>query len=443
MKDAINQSVNHSTSPGAGTRAVPLSPQGALTVKRRVVVTGLGLVTPIGNTVDTTWSALLSGRSGADFITRFDASKLPVRFAAEIKGFDPLNYMGRKEVRRTGVFIHYCIAASDEAMRDSGLCMKTTDGERVGVCIGSGIGDMLAFEREHLKLLRQGPQHISPVFIPSAVINLAAGYVSIRFGAKGPNTAPATACTSGATAVGQGFRIIERGDADVMLCGGTESTTARLSIAGFDAMRSLSLRNEAPALASRPFEKDHDGFVMGEGAGILLLEELEHALARGARVYAEVVGYGAAADAESTVTHNGSSTGLVRAMRLALRDAGVVPEAVAYIQAHGTSVPSDDVFETKSLKETFGSHAYSLKISATKSMTGHMLGASGSVEAAFAVLAIHRGVLPPTINHVVPDPLCDLDYLPNGPCETRVEYALNNCFGFGGTHIALLFKRYK
>jgi len=422
-------------------------------LKRRVVVTGLGLVTPCGHSVADTWGALLAGRSGVALIEKFDTTKFPVKIAAEVKNFDPLKFVEKKEARKMGAFIHYAIAASDEAVYASGLVepgQKLSDtlgmerAERVGTYISSGIGDFWAIEREHEKLLNQGPDRVSPFFIPSAIVNLAAGQVSIRFGAKGPNSATATACSAGAHAIGDSFKIIQRGDADVMICGGAESAITPMSVAGFAAMRALSTKyNNDPVHASRPFERDRDGFVIGEGAGIMVLEELEYARARGTKIYAEIVGYGMTADAFHITMPDETASGAVRVMQMALRDAGVSPEEVGYVNAHGTSTPYNDKFETLAIRKTFGEHAYRLAVSSTKSMTGHLLGAAGGIEAVFSVLAIQEGKLPPTINYVNPDPECDLDYVPNEPREARVRYALSNNFGFGGTNAALLFKRFE
>ena len=412
-------------------------------MKRRVVVTGLGLVTPVGNSVEVTWSALMNGQSGVDDIKKFDVEKFPVRFAAEVKDFDPLSYVEKKEARKMGSFIHYAIAASDEAMRDSGLVVTEANTEQVGTYISSGIGDFWAIEREHSKLLNDGPGRVSPFFIPSAIVNLASGQVSIRHRAKGPNSATATACSAGAHAIGDSFKIIQRGDADVMICGGAESAITPMSVAGFAAMRALSTRNDDPPRASRPFERDRDGFVIGEGAGIMILEELESARRRGARIYAEIVGYGMTADAFHITMPDETGSGAIRVMQKALQDAGVRLEAVGYINAHGTSTPYNDKFETFAIKKAFADHAYKLAVSSTKSMTGHLLGAAGGIEAVFSVLAIYNRKLPPTINYINPDPECDLDYVPNEPREAVVEYALSNNFGFGGTNAALLFKRYE
>ncbi|HEX8846896.1 MAG TPA: beta-ketoacyl-ACP synthase II [Pyrinomonadaceae bacterium] len=412
-------------------------------MERRVVVTGVGLITPVGNSVEATWSALMQGRSGVDYIKKFDVEKFPVRFAAEIKNFDPLDFIEKKEARKMGAFIHYAIAASDEAIKDSGLEITDENAEMVGTYISSGIGDFWAIEREHSKLLNDGPGRVSPFFIPSAIVNLAAGQVSIRHGAKGPNSATATACSAGAHAIGDSFRIIQRGDADVMICGGAESAITPMSVAGFAAMRALSTRNDDPIHASRPFERDRNGFVIGEGAGIVILEELETARRRGAKIYAEMIGYGMTADAFHITMPDETGSGAIRVMQKALKDAKVEPEEVGYINAHGTSTPYNDKFETAAIKKTFGEHAYKLAVSSTKSMTGHLLGAAGGIEGVFSVLAIHHKILPPTINYVNPDPECDLDYVPNEPREMEVRYALSNSFGFGGTNAALLFKRYE
>ncbi|HEV8186444.1 MAG TPA: beta-ketoacyl-ACP synthase II, partial [Pyrinomonadaceae bacterium] len=380
---------------------------------------------------------------------KFDAEKFSVRFACEVKNFDPLTFIAKKEARKMGAFIHYAIAASIEAVADSGIQM-TPEGkfpaeisENAGTYISSGIGDFWAIEREHSKLLDDGPDRVSPFFIVSAIVNLAAGQVSIRFGAKGPNSATATACAAGAHAIGDSFKIIQRGDADIMICGGAESAITPMSVAGFSAMRALSTNNDDPLHASRPFERDRDGFVIGEGAGIMILEELEAAKKRGARIYAEIVGYGACADAFHLTMPDETGSGARRVMQRCLKDAGVRPDQVGYINAHGTSTPYNDKFETLAIKETFGEHAYKLAVSSTKSMTGHLLGAAGGIESVFSALTLHHNVIAPTINYVNPDPDCDLDYVPNEPREARVEYVLSNSFGFGGTNAALLFKRYE
>lgn len=412
-------------------------------LKRRVVVTGLGLITPVGNTVEETWNSLMNGRSGVGYIQKFDTTNFPVRIAAEVKDFDPLQFIEKKEARKMGSFIHYAIAASDEALRHSGLRITEHNAEQVGTYISSGIGDFWAIEREHSKLLNEGPHRVSPFFIPSAIVNLAAGQVSIRTGAKGPNSATATACAAGAHAIGDSFKIIQRGDADAMICGGAESAITPMSVAGFAAMRALSTRNDDPLRASRPFDRDRDGFVIGEGAGILILEELEAARQRGAHIYAEIVGYAMTADAFHITMPDDTQSGVIRVMEKALRDAGTTPKSIGYINAHGTSTPYGDKSETLAIKKTFGEHACKLAVSSTKSMTGHLLGAAGGIEAVFSVLAIHHQILPPTTNYTNPDPECDLDYIPNEPRELKVEYALSNGFGFGGTNAALLFKRYE
>jgi len=416
---------------------------------RRVVVTGLGLITPVGNSVETTWAALMSGRNGVGPIEKFDTEKFSVKFAAEVKDFDPLKFIPKKEARKMGAFIHYAIAAATEAMADSGFQLTeegkfpTELAENAGTYISSGIGDFWAIEREHSKLLNDGPDRVSPFFIVSAIVNLAAGQVSIRYGLKGPNSATATACAAGAHAIGDSFKIIQRGDADIMICGGAESAITPMSVAGFASMRALSTRNDDPEHASRPFERDRDGFVIGEGAGIMILEELEMAKRRGARIYAELVGYGMTADAFHLTMPDETGSGAIRVMQKTIRDAGIQPEQVGYINAHGTSTPYNDKFETLAIRQTFGAHAYKLAVSSTKSMTGHLLGAAGGIEGVFSVLSLYRNVLPPTINYVNPDPDCDLDYVPNQPREAEVEYALSNSFGFGGTNAALLFRRYQ
>jgi 3-oxoacyl-[acyl-carrier-protein] synthase II len=413
-------------------------------MKRRVVVTGVGLVTPIGNDVESTWSALMRGESGAAEITKFDASNFPVRFACEVKNFDPLNFLEKREARRMGAFTHFALAASDEAMKSSGLKIDESNADRVGTYISSGIGDFWAIEREHEKLLQSGPDRVSPFFIVSAIVNLAAGNVSIRHGAKGPNSATATACSAGAHAIGDSFRLIERGDADAMICGGAESAITPMSVAGFASMRALSTRNDDPKKASRPFDADRDGFVMGEGAGILILEELEFAKQRGAKILAEIVGYGMTGDAFHVTMPDETGSGAVRVMQKAIADAGIKPEEIGYINAHGTSTPYNDKFETLAIKKVFGDYAKNgLAVSSTKSMTGHALGAAGGIEAVISILAITEELLPPTINYFTPDPDCDLDYVPNKPREAKVNYTLSNSFGFGGTNACLIFKRFE
>ena len=411
-------------------------------MKRRVVVTGLGLVTPVGNDVPTTWDALMNGVSGADAISKFDAERYSARFACEVKGFDALDFLDRKEARRMGAFTHFALAASDEAMKHSGLVIDESNAEMVGTYISSGIGDFWAIEREHEKLLNSGPDRVSPFFIVSAIVNLAAGNVSIRHGAKGPNSATATACSAGAHAIGDSFRMIERGDADAMICGGAESAITPMSVAGFASMRALSTRNDDPKHASRPFDLERDGFVIGEGAGLMILEELEFAKARGANILAEIVGYGMSGDAFHVTMPDETGSGAIRVMQRALKDAGLEPEQIGYINAHGTSTPYNDKFETLAIRKVFGEHAYTIPVSSTKSMTGHALGAAGGLEAVFSVKAMMENKLPPTINYTTPDPDCDLDYIPNTPRDASVDYVLSNNFGFGGTNACLIFKRY-
>lgn len=411
-------------------------------MKRRVVVTGLGLVTPCGNNVPTTWSAMMSGENGADYIKKFDTEKFSVQFACEVKDFDPLSFLDKKEARRMGAFTHFALAASDEAVKDSGLVIDDSNADMVGTYISSGIGDFWAIEREHEKLLNSGPDRVSPFFIVSAIVNLAAGNVSIRHGAKGPNSATATACSAGAHAIGDSFRLIERGDADAMICGGAESAITPMSVAGFASMRALSTRNDDPKRASRPFDAERDGFVIGEGSGILILEELEMAKARGARIYAEIVGYGMSGDAFHVTMPDETGSGAIRVMQRAMKDAGITPDRIGYINAHGTSTPYNDKFESMAIRKVLGEHADKVAVSSTKSMTGHALGAAGGIEAVLSVLAIHNKKLPPTINYEFPDPECDLDYVPNVAREAEVEYALSNSFGFGGTNACLIFKRY-
>ncbi|MBX3244612.1 MAG: beta-ketoacyl-ACP synthase II [Acidobacteria bacterium] len=412
-------------------------------MKRRVVVTGLGLVTAIGNNVADTWDGLMKSANGADYITKFDTEKFPVKFACEVKGFDPLDFLDKKEARRMGGFTHFAIAAADEAVKNSGLIIDDSNAEMVGTYISSGIGDFWAIEREHEKLLTSGPDRVSPFFIVSAIVNLAAGNVSIRHGAKGPNSATATACSAGAHAIGDSFRLIERGDADAMICGGAESAITPMSVAGFGSMRALSTRNDDPKHASRPFDLERDGFVIGEGSGILILEELEFAKRRGANILAEIAGYGMSGDAFHVTMPDESGSGAIRVMQRAINDAGISPEQIGYVNAHGTSTPYNDKFETLAIKNVFGDHATNgLVVSSTKSMTGHALGAAGGIEAVFSVLAIANKKLPPTINYEIPDPECDLDYIPNVARDAEVDAVLSNSFGFGGTNACLVFKRY-
>jgi 3-oxoacyl-[acyl-carrier-protein] synthase II len=410
--------------------------------RRRVVVTGLGLVSPVGIGVEQSWAALVAGKSGIGPITLFDASTFPTRIAGEVKGFDPALYMDRKEVRRNDRFIHFAMAAAEMAMKDSGLDMAKTDAERVGCIIGAGMGGLGTIEDEHSTFTAKGVKRIGPFFIPSLIINLAPGQISIKYGLKGPNFSPVSACATGNHSIGDAMIYIERGMADVMLTGGCEATITPLGIGGFCAARAMSERNDAPEKASRPFDKGRDGFVAGEGSGILVLEEYEHAKRRGAKIYAELVGYGATADAYHITTPAAEGEGGQRAMRMALRDAGVGPEVVGYVNTHGTSTPAGDVAECQAINKVFGAHAKSgLMVSSTKSMTGHLLGAAGGLEAVVTVMALARGVLPPTINVEEQDPECQLDVIPNQARERRVDYAMSNSFGFGGTNAVVLFKR--
>ena len=411
-------------------------------MSRRVVVTGVGLVSALGIGTDANWHGLLAGQSGAGPITRFDASAFSTRFAAEVKGFDPLAFLEKKDVKKMDPFIHYAVAASQYAVDDARLAVTADNAARVGVFIASGIGGFSSIEREHRAFLEGGPRKISPFFIPGAIINLASGQVSIRFGAKGPNSATATACAASAHAVGDAFEIIKRGAADVMIAGGSEAGVCAMGVGGFAALRALSTRNDDPARASRPFDKDRDGFVLGEGSGVVILEALDVALARGATIYAEMVGYGMSSDAFHMTAQPEDADGAYRAMVAALESAGVSPEEVDYINAHGTSTPINDPTETLAVKRVFGEHAYRLAMSSTKSMTGHLLGAAGGLEAGITALALRHQMLPPTINLDQPDEGCDLDYVPNTARAATVRYALSNSFGFGGTNASLLFKRY-
>jgi len=410
---------------------------------RRVVVTGVGLVSAVGIGTEQTWQALLAGQGGVAPITHFDTKDFSVTFAAEVKNFDPLLYVEKKEVKKMGRFIQFALAATEFAMEQSKLTVTPDFAERAGVYIGSGIGGFDVIEREHTALLEGGPRKISPFFIPATIVNLASGFVSIRYGAKGPNSATATACSSSAHAVGDSFKIIQRGDADVMISGGAEAAITPLSVGGFAAMRALSTRNDAPDKASRPFDAERDGFVCGEGGGLVVLESLEHARKRDARVYAEVVGYGMTGDAHHMTAPDPEGDGAARAMAAALRDAALEPSAVGYINAHGTSTPYNDKFETIAIKRVFGDHAKKLAVSSTKSMTGHLLGAAGGIEAIATAFALHHGVLPPTMNYEKPDPDCDLDYVPNQARKQDVEVALSNAFGFGGTNATLAFRKYR
>jgi 3-oxoacyl-[acyl-carrier-protein] synthase II len=411
--------------------------------KRRVVVTGVGLVTALGTGTEETWNGLCEGRSGVSMISRFDTTQFSTRIAAEVKNFDPLQWFEKKDVKKMDLFIHYAVAAAETAAKQAGLTITPELSERTGVFIGSGIGGFTIIEREHQAYLEGGPRKISPFFIPSSIINLAAGQVSIRLGARGPNSAPCTACSSGAHAVGDAFRVISRGDADVMVAGGSEAAVTPMGVGGFAAMRALSTRNEEPQRASRPFDKDRDGFVVGEGAGVVILEELSLARKRGAPIIAELVGYGMSGDAFHITLPPDDGHGAHRVMLNAITDAGLKPEQVDYINAHGTSTPPNDRIETMAIKRLFGEHARKLAISSTKSMIGHLLGAAGAVEAGITSLVVQRGVIPPTINYETPDPDCDLDYVPCKARKMDVQYALSNSFGFGGTNASLLFKKYE
>ena len=408
-----------------------------------MVITGVGMVSPLGVGTEPTWKGLLAGQSGVANITLFDASRHSTHFAAEVKGFDPLNWVEKKDVKKMDRFIQFAVAAADFAVADSGLKIEPGEADMIGVYIGSGIGGFATIEREHATLMKEGPRRISPFFIPAAIVNLASGWVSIRTGAKGPNSATCTACTTSAHAVGDSFRLIQRGDADAMIAGGSEAAITPLGVGGFCAMRALSARNDDPAHASRPFDKERDGFVIGEGSGIVILEELEHARRRGAPIYCEMVGYGMSADAYHISAPCEDGDGAMRVMNRTLKDAGVEPAVVDYVNVHGTSTPQGDKVEVMALKRVFGDHARRMAISSTKSMTGHLLGAAGGLEAGITALALKTQMIPPTINYEHPDPECDLDIVPNAARKADVGYALSNSFGFGGTNGALLFRRYE
>jgi 3-oxoacyl-[acyl-carrier-protein] synthase II len=410
---------------------------------RRVVITGIGLVSSLGIGTEANWKALVIGTSGVARVTRFDITGYAAQIAAEVRGFDPLDYVEKKDVKKMDVFIQYAVAASQFAMDDSKLSITESNANDIGVFIGSGIGGFQTIEREHSALLAGGPRKISPFFIPSAIINLASGHVSIRFGAKGPNLATCTACSASAHAIGESFEIIRRGDAEAMIAGGSEAAITPMSLGGFAALRALSTRNDNPSGASRPFDRDRDGFIIGEGAGILILEELEFARRRDARIYAELVGYGTSADAYHITAPSEDGDGGVRVMKKAIKKAGIRPEEVDYINAHGTSTPYNDRLETMAIKKCFGEHAYKIAVSSTKSMTGHLLGGAGGLEAGISALAVHNQVAPPTINLENPDPECDLDYVPHTGREMPIQYALSNSFGFGGTNASLLFKKFE
>jgi 3-oxoacyl-[acyl-carrier-protein] synthase II len=412
-------------------------------MKRRVVVTGMGAITPVGNDVATTWQSLIEGKSGTAPITKFDASKFPVRFAAEVKGFNPLDYMERKEAKRADQYTQYAVAAARQAMTNANLVERNgVDPDRIGVIIGSGIGGLKSFEEQHDVYRERGVGKISPFFIPMFIADIAAGIVSMMFNAKGPNYATVSACATSAHAIGDAYRTIQYGDADVMITGGAEATVTPMAIGGFANMKALSERNDSPETASRPFDATRDGFVMGEGAGVLILEELEHALARGATIYAEIVGYGATGDAYHLTAPAPDGEGAQRAMKRALKDAGLDPQDIQYINAHGTSTPANDFNETRAIKAVFGEHAKAVNVSSTKSATGHMLGAAGAVEAIVSAMVVGTGIIPPTINYHNPDPELDLNYTPNASVKRDVNAVLSNSFGFGGHNTTLAIKRY-
>ena len=410
---------------------------------RRVVVTGLGVVAPNGIGTEIFWENLVAGVTGIDRITRFDASHHDSKIAGEVKGFDPLLYMEKKEVKKMDLFIHYALASAIMAVDDARLKFEEAERGRIGVMIGTGMGGVPALEESHNVLLEKGPGRISPFFIPSIITNLASGQIAMRFGFRGPNSCVSTACATGNHAIGDSLELIKRGAADVMIAGGSEAVISPLTIGGFGAMKALSTRNDEPHRASRPFDKGRDGFVMGEGAGVLVLEELQHALRRGAKIYGELVGYGMSADAYHMTAPEPEGVGAITSMRLALEAAEMRPEDVDYINAHGTSTPMGDAAETRAIKQVFGGHAYRLAVSSVKSMTGHLLGAAGGVESLATVLTIYHGLIPPTVNYDEPDPDCDLDYVPNKPRQAEVGVALTNSFGFGGTNATLVFKQYE
>jgi 3-oxoacyl-[acyl-carrier-protein] synthase II len=411
-------------------------------LRKRVVITGLGLVIPTGIGVQTAWKNVCEGRSGIGRLTRFDPAGFETKIAAEVKGFTPENYIEKKEIKKMDLFIQYALAATQEALEDSQLKITPENSEQIGVIVGTGLGGLPTLEKYHQVLMEKGPSRITPFFIPMLIANLASGQIAIHFGPKGPNTCVVTACATGAHCIGDAFRAIMYGDAKAIIAGGTEANITPLTIGGFNAMKALSTRNEEPEKASRPFEKNRDGFVVAEGAGILILEDLEFALHRGARIYSEIVGYGYTGDAYHITAPPPDGDGAARCMRMAMRDAGLNPEEIDYINAHGTSTPLNDATETQAIKAVFGNHAKKVPISATKSMTGHLLGAAGSTEAIFAILSIRDGIFPPTINYDEPDPECDLDYVPNVARPKSIRTAMSNAFGFGGTNATLIFKKY-
>jgi 3-oxoacyl-[acyl-carrier-protein] synthase II len=411
--------------------------------RRRVVVTGMGMVSPLGTGVEKSWQALLQGKSGIGKITKFDATGYDTQFAAEVKDFVPENFIEKKELRRMDIFIQYAIASSTMAMEDAQLKVTAANADRVGVVVGAGLGGLTTIESFHKILLEKGPGRISPFFIPMLIVNEAPGQISMRFGAKGPNSSVVTACATGNHNIGDAWRIIQRGDADAVITGGVEATITPLAVSGFNAMKALSTRNAEPEKASRPFDKERDGFVIGEGCGIIILEELQVALNRGAKVYAEIIGYGLTGDAYHITAPSPDGEGAARCMAMALKDSGLAPQAVDYINAHGTSTPLNDLYETIAIKKVFGDYAKKLPISSTKSMTGHLLGGAGGVEAIFTILTIYQGVIPPTTNYENPDPECDLDYVPQEARKKDVRVALSNSFGFGGTNAVLAFKKFE
>ena len=409
--------------------------------KRRIVVTGLGIISPVGNTVEEAWQNLMAGKTGIGRITRFDPTPFASQVAGEVKGFDVTQYITAKDARRMDIFIHYGLAAAVDALKDSGLTVTDANRERIGVNIGSGIGGLPMIEETHKTYMEEGPRKISPFFIPATIINMISGHLSIMYGLQGPNVAMVTACTTGTHAIGEAARMIEYGEAEVMVAGGAESAICPLAVGGFAAARALSTRNDDPATASRPWDKDRDGFVLGEGAGVMVLEEYEHAKARGATIYCELVGYGKSADASHMTAPTEDGSGAARCMRNALKNAGLDPDQVDYINAHGTSTPLGDLAETKAVKLALGAHAGKVMVSSTKSMTGHLLGAAGGVEAVFSALAVARQAVPPTINLFEASPECDLDYVPNTARQAKVDVALSNSFGFGGTNGTVIFKK--
>ena len=412
-------------------------------MNKRVVVTGLGMISPLGVGVKENWEAICQGKSGIGPVTRFDITDFPSKIAGEVKGFNPEDFIDKKETKKMDIFIHYALASGMMALKDSGLIIDESNADRVGVLVGAGLGGLSTIERYHSVLLEHGPKKISPFFIPMLIVNLAPGQISIYFGARGPNSSVVTACATGNHSIGEACRIIQRGDADVMIAGGAESTITPLAIGGFCSMRALSTRNDEPQRASRPFDKDRDGFVIAEGAGLLVLEELEHATRRGARIYAEIIGFGCNADAYHISAPSPNGMGAAKCMEIALKDARINYDEVDYVNAHGTSTPLNDLSETMAMKTVFRDRARKIAVSSTKSMTGHLLGAAGGVEAIYSVLAISRGVIPPTINYETPDPECDLDYVPNTPREATVRVVMSNSFGFGGTNATLIFREFK